>query len=449
MSKQRIDEIIWKDWEIVSVLGKGSYGVVYKAKRSDFNSEIYAAVKHLSIPNDKSDVESLKADGMSDSDIDRYYKDIVDNISKEIMLMETLKGTTNIVNIEDFEIEKRDNEVGWDILIRMELLNDLNDYFKGKSGPITDLLKVGIDLCTALEFCYRDGIIHRDIKPENIFVNKYDDFKLGDFGIARQYQANLNMSMRGTPFYAAPEMFEGGQYDHTADIYSLGLVLYRLFNANKLPFFPTDGAASFAQRNEAIRRRLAGEALPAPINSTPKLTKVLSKACARNPRQRYQTPTEFKNAFSLVGTAAKAGWSDMFNLKMGEWKNLKETLGEYSLKTGSKTAAVAKWAGTALTFAGSFVDNYNEYGGDLSNGNIYLETVLETAVSTGLQFAVGAGVTAVAGPVVGKWASVICGVVDSKLGISDKVSKGIIKAGKAIGDGFKQAKKSVASWFKW
>lgn len=156
-----------------------------------------------------------------------------------------------------------------------------------------------------------------------------------------------------------------------------------------------------------------------------------------------------KNAFSLVGTAAKAGWSDMFNLKMGEWKNLKETLGEYSLKTGSKTAAVAKWAGTALTFAGSFVDNYNEYGGDLSNGNIYLETVLETAVSTGLQFAVGAGVTAVAGPVVGKWASVICGVVDSKLGISDKVSKGIIKAGKAIGDGFKQAKKSVASWFKW
>lgn len=300
MQDNRINEIMWSDWQIESVLGKGSYGTVYRVKKSDFGNVIYSAVKHLSIPSDKSEIDSLRAESMTDAQIDAYYKDIVDNISKEIMLMDALKGTTNIVSIEDFKIIKRENEIGWDILIRMELLKDLNSYFKDRSGPITDILKVGIDLCSALECCYREGIIHRDIKPENIFVNKYDDFKLGDFGIARQYQENLNMSMRGTPYYAAPEMFEGGRYDLTVDIYSLGLVLYRLLNGNRLPFFPTTGTVSFAQRNDAIKRRLSGEALPAPAYSTPKLSKILAKACAKNPHQRYQTPTEFKNALMGV-----------------------------------------------------------------------------------------------------------------------------------------------------
>lgn len=153
-----------------------------------------------------------------------------------------------------------------------------------------------------------------------------------------------------------------------------------------------------------------------------------------------------KGVVSTVGSFAKSGWSDM--LKQGEWKNLKETVGKYSFSSGSKLSAAANWAGSLLTVAGNFASNYEEYGGDLSNSNIYAETVLETVVSSGIKYAVGAGVTAVAGPVVGKWASIAVGYVDSKLGVSDKISKGIISGVKKIGEGASKAKNSIASWFR-
>lgn len=299
MEKTDIDELMWSDWTVQSILGKGSYGTVYKVKKNSFRSEIYSAVKHLSIPYESSEIATIRSEGMTKKEIKLYYQGIVNNISDEIRLMDSLKGTTNIVSIEDFKITEKKYEIGWDVLIRMELLSDLNEYFENKSGSIADIIKVGIDICNALECCRKANIIHRDIKPENIFVNKFGDFKLGDFGIAREYsQTRADMSMRGTPYYIAPEVYEGKEYDSTVDIYSLGIVLYRLLNRNRLPFFPLEGTVSFNERNDALRRRLSGEEFQAPVNSIPELSKAIFKACAPNPDDRFQSPQEFKNALS-------------------------------------------------------------------------------------------------------------------------------------------------------
>lgn len=297
--EKNIDELMWNDWKIQSILGKGSYGTVYKVKKDGFDSDIYSAVKHLSIPFEKSEITTIRSEGMTKKEIKSYYGEIVNHISGEIRLMDSLKGTTNIVSIEDFKIIEKKEEIGWDVLIRMELLDDLNVYFENKSGSVEDIIKVGIDICNALECCSKANIIHRDIKPENIFVNKFGDFKLGDFGIAREYsQTRADMSMRGTPYYIAPEIYEGKEYDSTVDIYSLGIVLYRLLNNNRLPFFSLEGAVSFTERNEALRKRLSGESFDCPVNSIPELSEAVFKACSYNPEDRYQSPSEFKKALA-------------------------------------------------------------------------------------------------------------------------------------------------------
>ena len=94
-------------------------------------------------------------------------------------------------------------------------------------------------MCNALELCEKRGIIHRDIKPDNIFINDNGDYKLGDFGVARQLEKSSTfMSRRGNQAYMAPEVYKGEWYGEKADIYSLGLVLYRLLNNSRIPFMP-------------------------------------------------------------------------------------------------------------------------------------------------------------------------------------------------------------------
>ena len=81
-------------------------------------------------------------------------------------------------------------------------------------------MKLGIDLCRSLEYCGQLHIIHRDIKPENIFVSRFGDFKLGDFGIARELEKTMStLSKKGTYSYMAPEMYRGEQYDSRVDMH--------------------------------------------------------------------------------------------------------------------------------------------------------------------------------------------------------------------------------------
>ena len=74
-------------------------------------------------------------------------------------------------------------------------------------------------------------------------ISRFGEFKLGDFGIARELDRNVNgLSKKGTFSYMAPEMYRGEDYDQRVDIYSLGIVLYRLRNHNRLPFIDLENS---------------------------------------------------------------------------------------------------------------------------------------------------------------------------------------------------------------
>ncbi len=296
-------EQIWSDWHAEEKpIGKGSYGTVYKAVRQDNNLTSYSAVKVISIPQDPSEIDTLRSEGLDLNQSKTYLKSVVDDFVNEIQLMQSFKGTQNIVSVEDYKVVPKTDEIGWDIYIRMELLTSFNEYVCDKKLSEQDVIKLGIDICTALEMCESRNIIHRDIKPDNIFINDFGYFKLGDFGIARTMANMTNgMSQKGTPFYMAPEVFVSNRYDARVDICSLGIVMYKLLNKDLLPFIESkEQLMNPNAKANALERRKSGETLPLPCEASPAMANLILRACAHNPDDRFANASEMKAALMSV-----------------------------------------------------------------------------------------------------------------------------------------------------
>lgn len=290
-------EPLFGDWRISKLIGKGSFGEVYEIERSNFGTTYKAALKVITIPIDESELQELMSSGMSAFETKQYIKQSAKDIVNEFVLMSKLKGNTNIVSYEDHQVIEHEDKLGWDIMMKMELLEPISKYIKQKGFTKKALIKLGIDLCTALELCEKYNIVHRDIKPENIFVSPNGDFKLGDFGIARSIEkATLGLSKKGTYTYMAPEVYKGENYTTTVDIYSLGIVMYKFMNCNRIPFMPPyPQPIVYTDRENALAKRVSGEKLPVPNGvKEGKLIDIVFKACQFDPNERYQNATQMK-----------------------------------------------------------------------------------------------------------------------------------------------------------
>lgn len=286
---------IWPSLTVEQKIGSGASGEVFRVRREGMGRSYYSAVKVIQIPKDTAEIMELKNDGIDDHSMHGYYREMVRQMSGEIDLMESLKSAPNIVTIEDFCVRKRRDRFGWIAYIRMELLENLNTWLERKGLVEEDVLHLGIDLCTALEYCEKLGVIHRDIKPANVFVTEFGDFKLGDFGISRKSWLSGVRSTKGTYAYMAPEVARGENYDKTVDYYSLGIMMYRLLNENRLPFMPPAPAVIRYEDNQiSLSRRLGGEPLPPPAHGHPLLVEAILKTCAFRSFDRFQSAEELK-----------------------------------------------------------------------------------------------------------------------------------------------------------
>ena len=290
------------DWNIVSCLGEGSYGKVFEIERSEFGQTYRAALKVITVPQSSAEVRSVISEGMSVSQAEAYFHGIVEELMHEFSIMFKLKGTANVVSCEDLRVLEHPDGIGWDILIRMELLHPLLPYVYEHPMARRDIIRLGIDICKALELCQRYNIIHRDIKPENIFISDNGDYKLGDFGIARTIERTTSgLSKKGTYSYMAPEVYAGKEYGFSVDTYSLGLVLYRMLNKNRGPFLPQPPEAiTFSSREQALGRRISGEPLPRPFYGEGRLGEIVLKACAFDPKDRYSSPQQLRQELEAI-----------------------------------------------------------------------------------------------------------------------------------------------------
>ena len=332
---------IWPNWTTVNEIGEGAFGKVYKVKREDLGNVSYSAVKVMHIPKDNSEINDLYHSGMDFDSIHTYFEDMVQNLLNEIQIMESLKSATNIVAIEDYQVVNRKDEISWDIYIRMELVQDLGSFLAEKGMTRQQILRLGMDMCQALIACERANVIHRDIKVDNVFFNGFDSFKLGDFGISKQLEKTQSaLSQKGTNMYMAPEVFRAEKYDHTVDIYSLGIMLYRLLNRGRFPFQPPADKQMFANDSQkAMAQRLGNAPMPAPAMADEQLSAIILKACAYQAKDRYQSARDMLAVLTEYQQTVRYDGSEMVLAKMEPRGKVVNRSGNLSGQNNSTVAA--------------------------------------------------------------------------------------------------------------
>ena len=288
-------------WKIDKELGKGAFGQVYRIYwEDDLGGRTTSALKFIHIPSEEALANQKEIQPNMEA-VRNYFLKQVERIKDEILILQKCKGQSNIVSYEDHLIVETagEDEIGWDILIRMELLYPLNPHFSRKEATQYDVVRMWLDITNALIYCEDQNIIHRDIKPANILISESGSYKLSDFGVARKnMQGAAEASTRvGTQKYMAPEVDRNLKYDKRADYYSLGCVIYFFLNKRRLPFYPP--YPQEVDADDALmaeERRVKGNKIPALKDASKEVNRVLLKSLEYKPDNRYRSARELYDA---------------------------------------------------------------------------------------------------------------------------------------------------------
>lgn len=201
---------------------------------------------------------------------------------------EPLSGESSGVHLVRYDSSHLTEGPGFRLSLRMEPLDSITRRYDRLSYPHTEeIVRLGKHICIALEQFRQHDLIHERVTPWGIFYdNSSDVYKLG---------AGWDDA------FLAPELVSEKKADHTADVYSLGLVLYWLLNERRLPFLPPLPAqVTPGMERESFQRRCGGEILPPPRHGSRELKSVILTACAFRPRDRYQTAGQLLEALQKV-----------------------------------------------------------------------------------------------------------------------------------------------------
>jgi predicted Ser/Thr protein kinase len=251
--------------EILGLIGQGGMGAVYLARQRALDRTV-----------------ALKLIRVRDDD-----PTFAERFAREAKAMARLSHP-NIVAVHE------SGEAGGLPYLVMEYVDGvtLRDAMRAKQLSPAEALAVIPQICDALEYAHRQGVVHRDVKPENILLDRAGKVKIADFGLAKLADPDgLSLTgtqqAMGTPHYMAPEQWERpGEVDHRADIYALGVVLYELLTG-ELPLGRFDPPSSKVQIDVRI-------------------DEVVLRALAKEPVRRYQHASEVKTA--LEHLHATTGW---------------------------------------------------------------------------------------------------------------------------------------------
>ena len=293
----------WPDWKIVKYLGSGGYGKVYEIEKNVSGVQEKAALKIVSRPKYESEIDDYYNDGIDQESIIALYENEIRNYVQEYRLMKEQQEQSNIVTCDDIVVVPHENGVGGDIFIWMELLTPLPQILRQRSLSEQEIIKLGKDISHALVLCESKNIIHRDIKPTNIMVSQVGNYKLGDFGVSKLRNEEIYMVAARKPRmldFEAPEVIHMEKYGYTADIYSLGILLYWLLNNRRMPFIGADEQLTPRRIVEATTRRYNGERIPAPKNGSEKLKQIVLKACEYRPEDRYLSALMLYEALEVL-----------------------------------------------------------------------------------------------------------------------------------------------------
>ncbi|XP_071603786.1 serine/threonine-protein kinase 36 isoform X1 [Heliangelus exortis] len=283
-------------YHVLEMIGEGSFGRVYKGRRK--HSAQVVALKF--IPKVGRSEKELK------------------NLQREIEIMRGLHHPNIIQMLDSFETDK-------EVVV-------VTDYAEGElfqileddgSLPEDQVQTIAAQLVSALYYLHSHRILHRDMKPQNILLGKDGVVKLCDFGFARAMSIHTMVltSIKGTPLYMSPELVEEQPYDHTADLWSMGCILYELFVGTP-PFY----TSSIFQLVSLIVK----DPVKWPVAISPVFKSFLQGLLMKDPRQRLSWPELLSHPFiagqvTVTDNTEECGISNPFTTKLSpELQALKE-----------------------------------------------------------------------------------------------------------------------------
>ena len=253
-------------YAVLKKLGEGGRGVVYKARDTVLNRVVA--------------IKMLKSAALSEEAYSRFMR--------EAQVVAKLNHP-NIVSIYDIGKEDEKQFFVLEFVDGMSVRELLGTYPDGRCDMQT-VLRVSIDVCSALEYAHSQGVLHRDVKPENILISEEGTAKLMDFGLARMLgQPSITQEgiIVGTVAYVAPEIALGKGADVRSDLYSFGAVLYEMV-AGKPPFPGEDSV-------KIIFSHIHDYPV-SPSRLNPKVPQVLAdcimKLLEKEPGKRYQSAAD-------------------------------------------------------------------------------------------------------------------------------------------------------------
>lgn len=291
IEKLKTLEPIFGSWYVDSKLAEGRSSKVFKVYKTTDGVTEFLALKTVKFPANDKELSRVIESGKYKT-VGEYLDTLEEAVTENMNKMLSLRTNPNIVRFDNFHIVKESS--CFYVVMLMELLSPFSEKVKVNDITVKDAVKIGRDLCSAAEGFRNIGIIHHQIKPENIYVDAEGNFKLGDFGIS-----NIAGRVRNevSP-YMAPEVYSGAAYDTSSDIYSIGVLLYKLLNNNRLPFLPEYPApVSLADREAAFEKQMRGEPLRAPAKADMETAKIIAKAIAYRQSDRYFSPVLMKTEF--------------------------------------------------------------------------------------------------------------------------------------------------------
>lgn len=251
-------------------------------------------VKIVSVPASQTQVDALLLTGAVENReaAAKYFEERANDIKQEIEILQQLSRQEGFLPCSGYQIVPKEDEIGFDIYILTEYKRSLERQFDKKSLTHLDALNIGLDICSALTACRRSGYIFTNLKPSNIYVADSGEYKISDFGFVKLNSLKYaSIPERFIGEYSAPEIQDAfSLLNDRLDIYSLGMILYRIYNGGVLP-----------EHN--------GTALDAPAYADAELSQIILKACSLNPEDRWQDPAQMGQI--LVSYMQKNGVLDI------------------------------------------------------------------------------------------------------------------------------------------
>ena len=267
----------------------------YPAMRED-SDEKYI-VKVVSIPASQVQLDALLLTGAyrDKASALAYFRELADSVEQEAEVLQKLSKLEGFISYDAWQVVPMDDGVGFEVYLLGTYKRSLERYMS--RNPMTHLgaINLGLDLCSALAVCRRAGCLYVDLKPSNIFISENQSYHIGDLGLVPTSSLRFaSLPDRYRSSYTAPEIEDAfSSLNESMDIYALGLILYQAYNNGELPF---EGNAP-------------KEVLPAPMYADYEMSEIILKACAPNPEDRWQDPSQMGQA--LVGYMQRNGATDM------------------------------------------------------------------------------------------------------------------------------------------